>query len=402
MKAIIAASVSALALTVAIGLVCAQTRPGQIRSGDADRALAEATRLHESGDVEAAIKAYQAILASHPERADVRSNLGAAYSRLGRYEEAIEQYSRALSSDRRNQTIRFNLALARYKAAQYDEAAAEFAQFLAAQPENLNAALLLADCRLRLGEYKQVIELLSPLESKHADNRALLYLLGSALISDKQSERGQKLIDRIFRGEDSAEARVLIGAAHLMTEDSQSAQKEFERAIELNPKLPTVRAWLGRALLRKGDFENAKKAFQGELEINPTDFESNLYLGMLFRKDGKPDEALSHLRRASQSRPKDPGARYLIGGIYLTTGKIAEAQRLLEGVVKELPDFLEAHVLLARAYYRLNRKEDGDRHQAIIQKLNAERQARQPGAQEPQLIPKLPDEKPRQERPLPH
>jgi tetratricopeptide (TPR) repeat protein len=359
----------------------AQSRSGA-PSGDVDRAFAEATRLHESGEIEAAVKAYQAILASRPERADVRSNLGAAFARLGRYQEAVEQYQRALLVDRRNHTIRFNLALAHYKAAQYDEAATELARLAAEQPDNLNAILLLADCRLRLGENGKVIELLSPLESKHGDNRAFAYLLGSALVRDKQLEKGQALIDRVFRAEDSAEAHALLGAAHLMTEDSQSALKEFERAIRLNPKLPTLRAWYGRTWLRLGEIENARKAFEGELEINPADFESNLYLGVLLRKDGQLDEALAHLRRASQARPKDSGVRYLIGSVFMATGKIAEAQHLLEAVVKEAPDFVEAHVLLARAYYRLNRKEDGDRHQAIIQKLNAERQAKQPGAQE--------------------
>jgi hypothetical protein len=33
-------------------------------------------------------------------------------------------------------------------------------------------------------------------------------------------------------------------------------------------------------------------------------------------------------------------------------------------------------------YYRLKRKADGDREQAIVNKLNAERQAKQPGAQD--------------------
>src|SRR5437870_5651075 len=78
----------------------------QAQSVDVDRAFADATRLHEAGDIEGAIRGYQAILKSHPERVDVRSNLGAAYSRLGRYEDAIEQYKLSLASDSHNQTIR--------------------------------------------------------------------------------------------------------------------------------------------------------------------------------------------------------------------------------------------------------------------------------------------------------
>jgi tetratricopeptide (TPR) repeat protein len=171
----------------------------QERPGDVDHALASATRLHEAGDIEGAIRGYQAILASHPERADVRSNLGAAYSRLGRYEDAIEQYKLALARDGRNQTIRRNLALAYYKAALFGEAATELDRFIAAVPEGLaerkDAVLILADCLVRLGEYKRVVELLSPLETSDPNNRTIGYVLGSALVGDGQVQKGQVLID---------------------------------------------------------------------------------------------------------------------------------------------------------------------------------------------------------------
>jgi tetratricopeptide (TPR) repeat protein len=299
------------------GRVVAQAGPT-----DVEGAFARATELHQSGKLEEAIRAYQAILATHPNRPDVRSNLGAAYSRLGRYEEAVGQYKQALALDGRNQAIRFNLALAYYKSAWFAEAAGELAQFLAAAPRDLperaNAVLLLADCRVRLGEYKKVIESLTPLAEADPDgpnNRAVAYLLGNALIGDGQLDKGQLLIDRVFRDEESAEARLLVGSIQLLMDDGPAALKEFERASALNAKLPTLRAWQGRALMRMGD--------------------------------GEPNDA----------RP------------------------LLEGVAKEHPDFVEARALLASVYYRLNRKEDGDRERAIVRKLNSEQQAQQPGVQ---------------------
>src|SRR5215212_7628916 len=84
-----------------------------------------ATRLHQTGDLQGAVRAYLEILKTHPARVDVRSNLGAAYSGLGRYEDAIEQYKRALTIDSANHAIRFNLALAYYKAAWFAEAVPE-------------------------------------------------------------------------------------------------------------------------------------------------------------------------------------------------------------------------------------------------------------------------------------
>lgn len=359
----------------------------QTRSTDVERAFANATRLHEAGDIEGAIREYQAILKVHPERVDVRSNLGAAYSGRGRYEDAIEQYKLALAVDGRNQTILRNLALAYYKAALFAEAAAELTRFVAAAPEGLDlrkdAVLLLADCLVRLGEYKKVIELLSPLEAIDPNNRTLAYVLGSALVGDGQVQRGQLIIDRVFRGDDSAEGRLLIGSILLLADDGQNAIKELEKAIELNPKLPTLRAWYGRALMRMGDGEKARSAFKSELSDNPNDFDANLFLGVLLRQAKAFDEAFGYITRATKLRPRDSYARYHLGALYTSMGKPGEARVLLEDVVKEYPDFVEARVLLASVYYRLNRKAEGDRQREIVDRLNAEQQSKQPGAQDP-------------------
>jgi tetratricopeptide (TPR) repeat protein len=353
---------------------------------DVDRAFAHATQLHESGDIQGAIRGYQAILAGHPRRVDVRSNLGAAYSRLGHYEEAIEQYKQALALDNHNEPIRFNLALAYYKAAWFTEAATELTKFLAAAPQDLpqrsNAVRLLADCEVRLGEYKKVIALLSPLAETDLSDRTVAYLLGSALIGDGQADKGQVIIDRVFHDENSAEARLLMGSILLLADDGQGAIKEFERALELNPKLPTLRAWYGRALMRMGDGDKAKTVFKSELADNPNDFEANLYLGILLRQDKLFEDAFAYLSRAVQLRPRDQQAHYHLAAVLVARGLPNQARPLLESVIQEHPDFIEAHVLLAFVYYRLNRNADGKREEAIIQKLNTEQQNKQPGSQD--------------------
>src|ERR1051325_11430362 len=144
-----------LLLLCAAGTAAAQ-------SSDAERLYANAVRLHQAGDIENAIREYKAFLVLYPNVVEARSNLGAAYARLGRYEEAIEQYRQALALKPDNTQIRFNLALAYYKGALYSEAAAEFSKVRAADPSNKNALLLLADCHLQTGETKKVIELLAP------------------------------------------------------------------------------------------------------------------------------------------------------------------------------------------------------------------------------------------------
>ncbi len=357
----------------------------QTSADDVEEAFARATQLHKNGDIDGAILSYQSILARRPERVDVRSNLGAAYSSLGRYEEAIAQYKQALALDSGNETIRFNLALAYYKGALFSEAADEFTRFLAAaasnHPQRPNAVLLLAECQVRIGNYKKVIETLSPLAEADPSNRTVAFLLGSALIGDGQLNRGQLLIDSVFKDEDSAQAHLLLGSILLLADYGHRAIEEFERAIELDPKLPTLHAWYGRALMRMGDTHRARSAFSIELKANQNDFDANLFTGVLLRQDKQFEQAFEYLSRAIHLRPRDQYTRYHLAAVYLALGKPKEALPLLEGVAKEIPDFSEARVLLATVYYRLNRKEDGDREKAAIQKLSAEKQAQQPGGQ---------------------
>jgi tetratricopeptide (TPR) repeat protein len=360
-----------------------ETATQQVQSDGVEQAFERAVQLHQSGDLEGAVRAYTEILSKSPARSDVRSNLGAAYSGLGRYEDAIEQYKRALSLTGSNEAIRFNLGVAYYKAALFAEAAAELTRFLAVAPKSAqaaNAKIISADCNVRLGEYKKVIAALSPIADADPNNRTVTYLLGSALIGDNQVSKGQEIIDRVFRDDDSAEAHLLMGSVLLLADDAQTALKEVQRAIELNPKIPGGQAWYGRVLMRLGDSEKAKIAFKTELASNANDFDANLYIGILLRQDKQLDEALSYLVRATRLRPREQYARYHLAAVYASAGKVTEARPLLEGVLQEHEDFIEARVLLASVYYRLNRKEDGDKEKAIIEQLNAKQQAKQPGA----------------------
>jgi tetratricopeptide (TPR) repeat protein len=345
-------------------------------SQDAQSVFDRAVQLHQKGDLEGAIRVYLSFLEVHPDQPAVRSNLGAAYARLGRYTEGIEQYRRALALDASNMSIRFNLGVAHFKAMQIPEATVELAQVVAAQPENLNAAYVLADCHLRLGENKKVIELLSPLATAHQDDRTILYALGTALIRDNQIEKGSKLVDRILRDGDSAEARVMLGSARMMRKDYAGALAEFESALKLNSSLPDVHSLYGLALMNTSELDRAKDAFRRELDRNSTHFAANFNLGTILNKEQEFKEALPYLQKALQLKPGDAAVRYQIGSLHVGSRNWTEAQRVLEELVKDEPDFVEAHVSLATVYYRLNRKADGDRERSIIQKLNAENQER--------------------------
>jgi Tfp pilus assembly protein PilF len=342
--------------------------------------LRKAVQLHQAGDMEGAAAEYRAFLESDPRNVEARSNLGAVLVRLGRYTDAIEQYRTALNVAPSNRAVRLNLALAYFKASELTAAVGEFQRLHKTEPGDLRVALLLADCHLGMGDNKAVIAVLEPFAVK--DNRAVDYLLGTALLRDNQIERGQPIVDRIFRAGDTAESRLLIGTSKLMVKDFAGAREQLEKAVEKNPELPGVYPYYAMALLQTGDHDRALAAFHRGLEQDPNDFDCNLNYGALLKQDQRYDEAMPYLERALRVRPGNLAALYQIAGVQLATGKLDQSRVSLQKVIRESPEFIEGHVMLATVFYRLKRKEDGDRERATVERLTAERQAQEPGAKQ--------------------
>ena len=374
---VVPALVAAPAAAPPAGGAQVSTAPQKDAVTRSDEAFAKGVALHQAGDIIGAIDAYDQALKLTPWRLDARSNLGAALVRLGRFEDAVEHYRKALETDPGQVAIRFNLGLALYKTGLAEAAAAEFQQVLDRDPSQRSALLLLADCQLQLGNDARVVELLAPLEPELGDDRLYAYLLGHALLRRNEVQRGQAVIDRLFRGGESAEGHLLLGVQHMGRTDSREAVPELQRAAELNPDLPTVHSLLGVALMNAGDRPAAMTAFRRELKTNPNDFQANLRLGLLLRDENRLDEASDYLARAARLRPRDPDVMYAMARIQLGREDLDAAQKTLEELTASAPEFEGGHVLLATVYYRRGRKDDGDRERAVVERLKAERKQKE-------------------------
>jgi tetratricopeptide (TPR) repeat protein len=339
----------------------------------------DAITKQQAGDLEGAVTEYRQFLKIHPEATAIHSNLGAALAGLGRFGEAVGEYKTALRQAPTHPEARLNLALAYYKMGRVADAATQLTRVRAEDPKNSQATILLADCYLRMGQDRDVIRVLQPAERDHPDDLAIAYMLGTAYIHEKRVEEGQVLVDRILRNGDSAEAHLMLGTAKMGIQDFAGARDEFAKAVALNPNLPQVHVLYAKALQLTGDSDLSLKEYKAELGIDPFDFESNLQLGAMLRQEQSYEEATQYFTRALETRPGDPAVRYQLAVIALDQGKADDARRALESLVKESPQFTEAHVSLSIAYYRLKRPADGKRERDIVQKLTAEAQAKQPG-----------------------
>ena len=364
----------------AAGMLFGQSEPRTQSSQSPQDLLKEAVTFHQQGKLEDAIRDYELFLDIYPDAPEVRSNLGAALVATGKYARAIEEYKLALMK-KPDPKLHLNLALAYYKTDDFASAIGELEKVRAVEPDNRQVQTLLADSYVHTGENKKAIDVLWPVFVASSGDLAIDYVLGTALARDGQAELAQRVVNPLMAGPDSAEKHMLLGTAKFAAHDYPGALDDFHKAVEMNPDMPEVNSYYGQALFSNGHTEESKAYFEKELAHNPNDFQSNVHVGLLLKQDQKYDEALTFLKRALAGRPGDVAVRYQIALVKMSQGKDQVALDELEEIVSESPKFLEAHVSLSTLYYRLKRKEDGNRERQIVEKLTAERQAKEPAAQ---------------------
>jgi tetratricopeptide (TPR) repeat protein len=152
------------------------------------------------------------------------------------------------------------------------------------------------------------------------------------------------------------------------------AAKQYRLILQQNPRMPGIHFRLGRLLLSKPNppatvAEEAKKEMQQELEIDPSNAGAEYVLGALAQQNQQWDEAIPHFSRAAKLDPSF-GDAFLGWGTCLGSAKrYSEAIPPLETAVKLQPENPAPHYLLAIAYSRTGRKEDGDKQFAIQKQL---------------------------------
>jgi cytochrome c-type biogenesis protein CcmH/NrfG len=114
----------------------------------------------------------------------------------------------------------------------------------------------------------------------------------------------------------------------------------------------------------------AIRAFEAQLKGDPANFDVLAFLGWLYLESDRAEEAEQLLERARRIKPDNPDVLFQLARLARQKGSFKEAALLLERVIALRPAHTQAHVLLAQTYFRLNRREDGQREQEIVKRLN--------------------------------
>ena len=217
---------------------------------------------------------------------------------MNRNEDAIAAYREIDSQSPFHWSARLRVA-GNLEALDRDDDAIALLQILtredATRPEPLVSLGDLLRSNKRFAEsvaaYDRAIELLSDLDKRHW---TILYSRGISLERSKQWER---------------------------------AERDFKRALELNPDQPYVLNYLGYSWVDQGiNLGPAREMIERAVKLRPNDGYIVDSLGWVLYRLKDFEGAVEHLERAVELRPNDPTINDHLGDAYWRVGRYTEAR----------------------------------------------------------------------------
>ncbi len=125
--------------------------------------------------------------------------------------------------------------------------------------------------------------------------------------------------------EDLAEAHAALALVALMRDwDWQASEREYRRALELNPNSPDVRLDYSFYLLYANRVDEAIAERRRALELDPLQARLGAHLGSALVMAGRYDEAILHLEKAVELDPSI-GGQYFLAEAHAARGEYEKA-----------------------------------------------------------------------------
>lgn len=103
------------------------------------------------------------------------------------------------------------------------------------------------------------------------------------------------------------------------------SEKEFKRAIDLNPNYATAHHWYAELLLNLNRFDEAIAEIKVAQSLDPLSLIINTAVGTFLTASGRNEEAIEQLRKAIDMDPNFARAHLRLAFAYEETGRYAEA-----------------------------------------------------------------------------
>jgi tetratricopeptide (TPR) repeat protein len=318
-----------------------QADPNKAPASQSDQtAIEQAQALIESGKVDAAIDALKAVAKTETNQQRINHLLGWAYYQKRDHIRAVEHLTSALKNDERGTR-------------QYRQ-----------------TVQLLALSHYLLGHIKEAIPFLEQVAVWAPDDVEMAYTLGISYVQVHDPDKARESFARMFAVPPSSASAYLINAQMMIRQQFEEfAEKELQKALELDPKLPQANYLLGELAVYRANLERGVELLKREISINPGFAMAYYRLGETYTRQLKWNEAIGPLQKSIWLNPFFSGPYIVLGKVYMKEGELTNAESMLRRALAMDPNNFSGHHLLAQVLQQTNRLDESRKEFELAERL---------------------------------
>ena len=164
---------------------------------------------------------------------------------------------------------------------------------------------------------------------------ALVEALQEAIPPNEGFPKAREAVTRALEIDETlGEAHATLGHIHFQYDrDWAGAEREFKRAIELNPNYANAHLWYALSLMWTGRHDEAVLEITRAQQLDPLLLAVSANVGFILAAAHRYDEAIAECRKTVDLDPNFPLGHYRLGQIYTFKGAYSEAIAELEKAV---------------------------------------------------------------------
>ncbi|MGH9162304.1 MAG: tetratricopeptide repeat protein, partial [Vicinamibacteraceae bacterium] len=257
-----------------------------------------------------------------------------------------------------------------------------FERLKAATDNDPDAVMKLAVALHASGRAREALVLLQPMADRPDADATLLNLVADVHASVNDVAKAIAALRRAIDTAPRDEVHYVSLASLCLEHEAYDLALEIaDVGLQNIPDSARLYTMRGLVYAQLGNEEGAEKDFQRAGQLEPERPVGRVGQSLALQQAGRIEESIALLRAEAQRHPKDAATRFLLGkalGSRAATGspEAREAEQALLRAVTIAPDFADAHAELGKLYLRLGKPSRAiDRLQSALELDSSNRQA---------------------------
>lgn len=170
---------------------------------------------------------------------------------------------------------------------------------------------------------------------------------------------------------DLAEAHSSLGLIRVYYDhDWIAAEREFNRALELNPDLSLAHQRFGTYLKLMGRFDESMTHYKQALELDPFSLQININIATIHYLKGDAETAIAHLKKTLELEPNYMPTHFVLGNAYIQQRNWDEAVSEFELIYRRDDEAYLALGFLGYAHAMAGRRAEAESLRNILKDIS--------------------------------